>query len=268
MSAADVPLGPLPPRCAAHREEAAEGTCVRCGSFFCAACARRVLDQDYCAPCAARLDTQHLERLRLKLWGRRDGWAWSVGLVSLVLAVVAVRGLWEGAPVVIMLALGACAGAGVAFFLGVRWAREALVGTPLICALVCGLSQSQGTAVLLLLMALTAAPLYFDTRNRLFFRLEVSAASLQRLWHLRENNPLARHALSLGLSALVLPVLAPVALVLGVLALRRVDRDANPPIGRAGQAIAALVLGLAAPLLWSLLLWPSFYERLAALWPA
>jgi hypothetical protein len=265
VSIPDVPLGPITPRCAAHPDEPAGGTCARCGTFFCGQCVQWISGQAWCAPCAARPEINYLEQFRLKLWGRRDGWAWLVGLGSLILAAIALQLLVKGAPPPLVALLAALAGVGVAFFLGVRWAREALVGAPLLLALLSGLLLSPGAAVLMALLSLCALSVYFDTRNQLFFRREVSPQRLQQLWHLRENNPLARNALNFGVGALFVPVFAPLAILLGVLALRRVDPHAVPPIGRKGQAIAALVLGTGVVGVWAVVLWPLLRKGLAAL---
>jgi hypothetical protein len=261
MSVADVPLGPLAPRCATHEEQAASGTCARCGTFFCAACTRIIFDKAYCATCAERPDINYLERFRLELWGRRDAWAWTIGVSGLGLGVLAAVMLRDQ-EYPLALAFGACAGVSGAFFLGLPWARRALIGVPLLFALVCGQLGLYPIAAALAVLFLLALAVHGNTRSQLFFRRQVPAHKLQALWHLRENNPLARHALSYALSGLLLPVMAPVAIVLGALALRRVNPDAVPPIGRKGQAIAALVLGILTVLGWLGVLWPVLISLL------
>jgi hypothetical protein len=266
VSSVDIPLGPIAPRCATHPEEAATGTCSRCGTFFCAGCVRWIFDKAWCAACAARPEIDYLERFRLKLWGRRDATTWVIGVVGLGLAVVAGlggtvvvlggrgdRGLWLW-----VLVFGAGAVASAAFFLGMRWAREALMGVWLSCAVACWLFRLEGAAFFFLFLGIGAVFSYFDTRNRLFFKRPVSPARLQRLWHVRENNPRARDAMNLGLASFFFPLFAPLAIVFGVVALRRVDPHAMPPIGRKGQAIIGIVLGVGLLALWSVLLWRFF----------
>ncbi len=261
MSSLDVPLGPSEPRCATHPEEAATGTCSRCGTFFCAECVRWIFGKAWCSTCAARPEVNYLERFRLKLWGRRDASTWVVGAIGLALAAATVLGGWEERPRwLLRLVFGAVAVASAAFFLGMRWAREALVGISLSCAVACWLFGFEGTAFLFLFIGVTAIVISFDTRNRLFFQRPVSAARLQRLWHVRENNPRARDAMNLGLASFVIPVFAPLAILVGVVALRRVDPHAMPPIGRKGQAISGLVLGVGSLVMWSLLLWRLFVQ--------
>lgn len=261
MSVADVPLGPLAPRCATHPEQAATGTCARCGTFFCAACTRLIFDKAYCTACAERPDINYLERFRLKFWGRRDSWAWTLGSCGLGLAVLAVVMLGNR-EYPSALAFGASAAVCLAFFLGVPWARPALIGVPLLSALVCGQLGLYPVAAPLALLFLTALAVYGNTRSQLFFRCQVPVYKLQALWHLRENNPLARNALSFGVGGLLLPLMAPVAIVLGVLALRRVNPHSVPPIGRKGQAIAAIVLGVLTVLVWLVALWPVLISLL------
>jgi hypothetical protein len=261
MSVADVPLGPITSRCATHPEEAATGTCTRCGSFHCEQCRRFILGRPYCATCAQRPDINYLELFRLKLWGQRDSWAWTIGLYGLGLAVfaglMAVNGQYVPA-----LAAGACAGASVAFFLGVPWSRLALILTPLGFAVVCGVLSHFPALIPLVLLFLFALSAYGNTRSQLFFRREVPVPRLQRLWHQREDNPLAGHAVSFGLGGLFFPLFAPLAIVLGVTALRRVNPDAMPPIGRKGQAMAAIVLGVVTMGAWLVFLWPMVAELL------
>jgi hypothetical protein len=242
-------------RCAAHPEEAATGTCARCGTFFCGRCVQTVLGRPYCGPCAGRPEVNYLEHFRRRLWGRRDGWGWLAGMAGILFAALAVFLLLQG-----QLAQGALSAVGMAvcgaFFLGLPGAREAFIATPLVLALGSAAAGQRETAVGLGLLSLAALSLLFDTRNQLFFRRPVPEERLLRLWHVRENNPLARQALSVALGGLLLPLLAPLALLLGAWALRRVDPTAVPPIGRRGQALASMVLGGASLALWVWVLWP------------
>ncbi len=261
MSVADVPLGPITSRCASHPEEAASGTCTRCGTFHCEQCRRVIFHKPYCGTCAQRPDINYLELFRLKLWGKRDAWAWKMALYGAGLAgyagLMGVSGEYVPA-----LLTGACAGLCVAFFLGVPWSRLALILTPLSFLGVCLALEQYPTLIPLGLIFLFALFAYGDTRSRLFFRQEVPEPRLQRLWHQRENNPLARHAASFGLGGLFFPPFAPVAVVLGVMALWRVNPDAMPPVGRKGQSITAIVLGLVTMGAWLVSLWPLLSEQI------
>ncbi|QRK11127.1 hypothetical protein JQX13_14265 [Archangium violaceum] len=248
------------PRCAAHPDVPAGGVCGRCGGFFCDACATWVLGAVYCTACAALPEVNYLETFRRKLWGRRDSWAWVLGFWGLVALGVGIALLGSGNTVAGGLAL-ICSGLGVGCFFRQRWARRMLpvlaVGLG-----VAGLVR-EGTALLIpaLLLFGLAITLHQDPRHKLFFREPIPDAVLLRLWDRYENNPLARLGLMFGLYGVVLPVLAPVAVGLGVVALRRVNPQARPPIGRGGQALAALGLGLGSLVLWGGFFWP----RLSAL---
>jgi len=255
MSVVDLPLGPITPRCATHPEHAASGTCARCGGFFCAACRQLVLYKVYCASCAQRPDINYLELFRRKLWGKRDSSAWTMGTWGVMLAVftmaMLVRRQYMSA-----LALGACAGLCVAFFLRMPWARVALISTSLSLCVVSVLLKERPAVGPLALTFIFSLIAYRNTRSQLFFRLEVPIPRLQRLWHLRENNPIARNALSFAAGGLIIPLFAPVAITLGVIGLRRVNPQAMPPVGRRADAIAAIGLGVLAIAGWTRALWP------------
>jgi hypothetical protein len=261
MSVADVPLGPIAPRCATHPEQASTGTCARCGTFFCAGCTRVLFDVAYCATCAERPEVSYLERFRLKFWGKRDSWAWTMGLCGLGLAAFAVTmALDQWYP--LALAFAGCAGVCGAFFLGRPWARTALIAASMLSAAVCAQQRLVPAAAALALLFLTAVAVHGNTRSQLFFRQPVPVYKLQALWHLLENNPLARSALSCAILGLILPLLAPLGIVLGVIALRRVNPHAVPPIGRKGHAVTAIVLGGLTLVSWLLMLSPVLLKGL------
>ena len=262
----EVPASSLA-RCAIHPELIAAGTCSRCGGFACADCLTAVSGLEgrmFCAACAARPEVNYLEAFRLEYWGRRDVWAWTVGLVTVgVCALVALlllggpRSPREGLAALLLLA---SVPVGVAFFLGRPWARTALMLTPWGLALIAGALAPEVRIVPLLIgtspFALIAIRIHRDVRNQLFFRRPVTPGQLKALWNVRRNNPFARQALSFGLSGVLVPVFAPLAVLFGAVALRRVDPQAHPPIGRGGQALAGLVLGVASLLLWGFVLLP------------
>lgn len=268
---------PLPPqgRCAVHPDLPAGGTCTRCGSFICADCATSVPGLGarlYCKACAERPDVNYLEALRQRYWGKRDEWAWVVGGVTLLLCVAAAAalaqwGLQATKTSLLTLVLLIPVPVGVAFFLGQRWARHGLLAVPLLTPLVADALEPGGRFLFLLCATfgvLTALRVHNDVRNQLFFRLPVPPGELKVLWDLRFNNPMARQALRYGFSSVVMPLLSPVAVICGVVALQRVDPKATPPIGRRNQAIAGLVLGLVSPLLWGLFLVPLLFRLIDA----
>ncbi|NBD12838.1 hypothetical protein [Corallococcus silvisoli] len=260
----EVPVSAAVP-CVAHPEVLAGGTCSRCGGFMCAACSTAVLGlegQRFCAACAARPDVNYLEALRQRFWGRRDGWTWTVGFVTLLLCVGAIAcfvawGLgptWHTLLAVLMLA---AAPVGVAFFLGRPWARHALLLPPLVMAWVMWTQVSQPLWFLLLCASpgmLVAWGIHRDVRNQLFFQRPVTAKALRVLWDRRLNNPLARQALRLGVNAVLMPLLAPFAVIFGAVALTRVDLKASPPIDRRGYAIGGMLLGIVILSAWGYVL--------------
>lgn len=263
VSNADIPLGPAPARCATHSEVEATGTCARCGTFYCGVCARPVFGKTWCTACAARPEVHYLEHFRARLWGKRDGSAWVALAVSVGFGVAALQRLWQGGlPVLPTVAFMACAAAGVCFFLGLSWAREGFLAVPVLLGLACvAQKKSQGIGFFLVALGLACLPVYFDARNQLFFRRPVSRKRLERLWNLRENNPTARKGLSLALGSIFLPILAPFAVMWGVMGLRQVNPDAVPPIGRKGQALVAIVLGVVTTVGWAVALGSQFGAR-------
>jgi hypothetical protein len=216
---------------------------------------QQVFGKPWCPMCAARPEVHYLERFRLKLWGRRDGSAWAALVVGLSFGLAAFHGLWERTPALPVVAFAACAAVGLCFFLGLRWSREAFIGVPLLFVVLCRVGGFGGLAFFFFVVAVSGSIVYFDTRNQLFFRRPVSPQRLERLWHLLENNPMARRGLSLAAGSIVLPVLAPLAVIFGVVGLRRVDPDAVPPIGRKREAVGAIVLGVGVMVVWSAVVW-------------
>jgi hypothetical protein len=250
------------PRCAIHRDVAAAGMCPRCGNFLCAACTVPVLGVEHCAACAARPEVNYLETLRQRLWGRRDLGAWGVGAGS-VLLLFAALGVLPGQHGLLALCLAAWAFVGVAFFLGQPWARHGLLAAPLVLGVLGTALEGPWLLVPLLIAFLFALSLHQDARNQLFFRREVSTGRLRHLWEVHVNNPLARHALTLAVLSLVMPLVAPAAIVCGAWALQRVNPRAVPPIGRRGCALLAMAVGCGSLLLWATVLGPLVRQGLS-----
>ncbi|RKH05315.1 hypothetical protein D7X74_34675 [Corallococcus sp. CA047B] len=254
------------PHCAVHPDVLAGGTCSRCGAFVCADCVRFPLGSErvFCVACSKRPEVDYLEAFRLEHWGRRDSWAWTVGMLTLSLLLGVFLSLASGgAPSrkewLFSALYLASVPVGGAFFLGRPWARPALVVTPLVLALGAGvLEPAQRIHHLLsaLPFMFVAVLIHRDVRNRLFFRQPVTPGALAAMWNRLRNNPIARQAFHFGLSGLLMPLLSPLAVVCGVVGLFRVKPQAHPPIGRRGQALAGIVLGVLSPLLWVLVLLP------------
>ena len=244
-----LPSSPTP--CPRHPEHAAVGTCARCGAFFCEAEAIRHGEHSYCESCGARPEVGHLERMRRELWGKRDGWAWlmlaSAPLHLTFAVATGMDGMWAWAVLG-----GANTVVTVAWYLGVPQARHALLLLPPLWLAAFQLKGRDLWVLVLLVPAMGLALwLHASTRVRLYFRQEVDAERLERLWDARENNPLARLALVFGLMGLVLPVAAPLAMGLGLVGLRRVNPEATPPIGKRRQALWGLGLGGVSLVCWT-----------------
>lgn len=237
-------------RCATHPDELAGATCQRCGAFVCGACTKWLSGALYCPACAARPEVNYLETLRLQLWGKRDGSAWFVASCSL-LAVMGAQLALQAKDVPTLLAMLVALGVCVCFFLGQRWARYALLLLPVALTVQAAPGLGIPVVVVCFFLFLFALQIFRDPRSQLFFRVKVSERELRQLWDLRVNNPLARHAVSLGVVGFFLPPVAPAAIVCGVIALRRVDPEARPPIGRRASSIFGIMLGLGAMGMWS-----------------
>jgi hypothetical protein len=241
-------------RCFAHPEEPALGACARCGTFFCAQDRRTVGNKDYCASCATRPEVDYLEAFRLKYWGKRDGWAWLVAFGAVINLLFGLQLLSSGSENLLFAIISlASAAVGACFWAGLPLARLALCFVPIVSMLVGMVTQGVQAFVSGLMPIIITLVIYNDTRNKLFFREEVSAEALQKVWDLYSNNRVARAGFVLSIFGILLPVFAPIALVCSIIGLRRVDPAAHPPIGRKRQAIAGIVLG-SMGILWGLVL--------------
>lgn len=250
-------------RCSRHPDRSAVATCTRCGAFICSADRRELDARVYCPDCVVHPDVDYLEAFRLKYWGQRDTWAWLAGIGGASYAFVAVVmfvGLSGYAPenrplgIGVALAVTVMATHGICFFLGLRWARQFLFLWPVLGA---GISIATGQLRSLpgsLVSGVLAAAIFFDTRNRLFFKVPVSRKQLQRAWNLYCNNQIARLGFSLSLLSLFVGPLALISLPMCIIGLRRVNPGATPPIGRKGLAIAGVALSSIAIVLWTSML--------------
>jgi hypothetical protein len=229
-------------RCARHPENAAVSACTRCGTFVCNLDKRWVNGALYCETCAELPEVDYLETFRLKYWGKRDGWAWLIGLGALANVPLAISG-FMGGNVVLGALLAFTAVVNLCFWLGMPWARYGLVAAQvlnIVVVMFSGVPAAGAGAVFPMLITLV---IINDTRNKLFFKLEVPKEKLQKAWHLYANNSAARAGFLCGLIGLLFPPLAVVGVICSVIGLRQVDPNARPPIGRKGQAIAGIVLG-------------------------
>lgn len=256
----EVPL-PEGARCSSHPATPATAACRRCGLHLCGADAAPIDGLPFCKECAARPDVDGLLALRTKCLGERDGWAWLFGAFAVadVFALVKLVSLLrypttKPRDVVVLVLLLGWAVVCAAFWAGARVARRLALALWLLQlplgAFVFGSDALPAFAAsgLPLVAALTS------TRTRLFFRLEVSRTALRRLWRHRYDNPIARQGFTMALLGPFMPPFAPLAVVLGVMGLQRVDSKARPPMGRRGQAIAAIAVGALFTVGWGVVL--------------
>ncbi|MFL5321893.1 MAG: hypothetical protein ACJ790_19690 [Myxococcaceae bacterium] len=227
-------------RCAAHPDNAATANCTRCGTFICALDTKVLSKRIYCETCAARPDVNYLEAFRLKYWGKRDSWAWLYGIGAVGNFALAISLLIEGRPFWAMYALlGTIMGGG--YFLGMQWARYASLALPVLLFGTGAVSGNPASGAVGVLPFIMAVGVFFDTRNRLFFKVPVTEKSLQRSWDLYANNQMARNGMMLGIASLLMFPLAPFGLACSIIGLMRVDPNAWPPIGKRAHAIVGLV---------------------------
>ncbi|MDP1918508.1 MAG: hypothetical protein Q8L14_19830 [Myxococcales bacterium] len=214
----------------------------------------------FCADCAARPEVDFLDAYKREHWGKRDSWAWLLGLTGLVSAAtsafllttidLAEPFLTGALPWLVFTALYAVIG--VAFWFRVRHARAALVvlvvllGIVLVAALG---PMALGTMMIPLAIAASALT---TTRTKLFFQMDVTAAALEKEWRRRYDNPMARQALSYGLASLFFPLFGPIAFVTGLIGLSRVNPTATPSIGGRKAALVGVLLGFVVTLAWVL----------------
>jgi hypothetical protein len=242
--------------CPAHPAEPSVGACTRCGRFYCAK-ERILLDaRPYCGDCGTRPDVDWLGHHYRQLEGKRSGLAWfllflGLGLVmsGLALAISSLdrpRGLAGGVGLIVF---GGCA---IAVFSGRPRARPALfLGAALATASFL-LDAREWIALVPggLLFGLAGAA-WTDVRTRVFFRVPVSRRELLRHYHREGSNPLAITASRLAFVSLIIPGLGLVSLVMGVMAVTRVNKKATPPVGNLSAALGAIIFSLFTMVIWA-----------------
>ncbi len=239
--------------CAQHLAVEATVTCARCGAFVCRACERPVHGVIYCVSCAQRPDVNWLETWRQSQLGRREGLAFLALVMSVVWALATV-GTWRSVSspgdgvVVGLLALQTLHG--FAFFKGVTFSRIALLLLAFAWAALWAADNVEWAAVMAVVNLVSWFVVLVDTGNKLFFRLEVSEAALEKHWRLYGDNPLSMTASQLAMLALFIPPMAPVALVTAGVALSRVDATAVPPVGNRWRCITSLLFSAVLTVGW------------------
>jgi hypothetical protein len=252
-SALVAPVSFVGARCPQHLEQSASGACARCGAFFCSRDEVAISGKKYCGECGKRPELNYLEQMRLKYWGARDSWTYLIAIGTLSDAAQALASMVQLSPAAVVFA--AIAAIKICFFLGLPFARRAILAVPsatmfgiLLVMMMEGKPMTGpvvgvllGTSIFptLILLAIT-----HSTRNKLFFKVEVPEAELKKLWSTYHDNPLARTSALVGVIGLVVPLIPLVAMALGGIALRRVNPHSMPPVGRQKTAIAGVVLGV------------------------
>ena len=221
----------------------------------------------FCADCAVRPEVDFLDAYKREHWGKRDSWAWLLGLTGLASAAISTfmlttvdlaAPLFTGALAwVVFTALYAVVG--VAFWFRVRLARPGLVVLVALLGVVLVASLGPAALVSMVIPLGVAGSALTTTRTKLFFRIDVTAAALEKEWRRLYDNPIARQALSYGVASLFFPLFGPIALVTGFIGLSRVNPAATPSIGGRGAALAGVVLGFVVTLGWILVLGISVF---------
>lgn len=228
------------PRCAKHPDKVAQDTCSRCGNFYCADERVLVGMKAFCESCGALPEVNYLEQFRLERWGKRDGWAYLIGVSALAQLALAFQFIRIDDPLSAGISVIAAANA-VCYFLGLPFARYSLIGVNVAMLIFNTVEDPNGWTRSILPIAVSIA-IFNDTRNQLFFKVPVPQDKLKKAWDLYANNTMARRGFFLGMFGMLIPPLAVVGLICSVIGLRRVNPDAHPPIGRKGMAIAGIAM--------------------------
>ena len=236
-------------------ESAPAAACSRCGTFVTAESLKLIDAKVYCLTCAVRPDVDYLEAFRLKHWGKRDLWAWLVAIGGalnlLMVAAILIDGSWlegqtpKASAVTIGTSITSALVAG-AFFAGRKWARIGLLANLLASTTLQVVVAEQPFLAAfpgLLIGTLVAVAILGDTRNQLFFKLEVSRGQLRKAWDLYANNSIARMGYMLAILSILIWPLGVVALPLSLVGLSRVAPQAMPPVGRKWQAVTGVIVG-------------------------
>ena len=240
--------------CPKHPGAESVGTCERCGRVYCAA---ERIDLDlhfYCGDCGIRDDVDWLGKHYRKFEGRRSGLAWfvfAIGILASALSTAALlnaenwkeRGFFAG-----ILLFGAVS---LTVMSGKPWSRLAMLTSIPFVALIFVVSTGEPwSAMAALPLLLLTGSIYNDVPTRLFFRVPVGRPTLRKHYDREGSNPLAIQASRLALLGLFIPGVCALTLVMGVIALTRVNSKAVPPVGNVSAAVGAIVFSLFTSLIW------------------
>lgn len=230
------------------------GTCSRCGRFHCAAEQIALDDRVYCADCGTRQDVDWLGQHYRKLEGQRSGVVWFLLLLGIGLSAASIAGLagaenWkERGFLAGLLAFGL---ASLTPMSGKPWSRWVLLLSGPLAAIIFVSATGDGWGFMLVVpMVGVAAMVWTDVRTRLFFRLPVPRKDLHAHFRREGSNPLAVYASRLALLGLFVPGVCVISLVMGVVALTRIDSKAIPPVGNLSAALGAIIFSTFTSLMW------------------
>lgn len=240
-------------RCAQHPGQAATGTCDRCGSYFCGQCYREIGGKRFCSACLQRSGVDYLADFKKRVWGKRDGYVWWLGLVGslaslgfLVSGLLAMAGRQSGGSVYLAVLGAVGLLVFVSYFLLLPWARAGIFAFPVAVIVLNVLSNpaEAGRAIgQQAIPFLIYASAFASSRNKLAFRIDINAAALEKLYKGYYDNQLARAGLVGGGLSMLFPPLALLSLPCAIVGFRRASqREVWPPVGRRKSAIAGMVL--------------------------
>lgn len=252
--------------CPKHPEAEAVGACDRCGRFFCAA-ERIGLDaRSYCGECGVRDDVDWLGKHYRQFEGKRSGGAWVmlplglvVGAFGIAVLVGPREGWHERSAGVGFLVLGLSC---VAIFTGRPGTRPALFFGAAAATLGLAIAFGPLPAFMAgLVLFIIAASSWTDLTTRLFYRVPVAREELLKHFLREGNNPLALLSSRLAFLGLFIPGLGLLSLVLGALALSKVDTQKAPPVAGARIAVGAIIFSLFTLLIWAAVALPILARR-------
>lgn len=193
--------------------------------------------------------------------GRRSVMAWSIGALSLVLFGLAGLALTSvtkrDTPLQGFLIAGGLvtlALAGVGFFTGRPQGRWMPLAAAVPASGLFGLASDNPPVTFFfgsLILLVFAGAAFTDVRSKLFYRVAVPRPDLLKYYRRVEDNPMAVYASRVALVSLIVPLLGLVGIVMGVIGLARVNRQATPPVGNASTAIGAIIFSLLTTLGWA-----------------
>jgi hypothetical protein len=215
-----------------------------------------VLGKAYCAACGARPDVNYPRAYRDAHWGKRDSWAWFMGVTGLLGLMAGAQMVAKGAGLGVVFMLSAVCS--LMFWSGARAGRAALVVGTLISVLIT-FAQTRVPNVIAIGFVVAALR---SPRTKLFFEIEVSEAELAEAWLATHDNQVAAYSRALGFIALatmltwigprefayVTAAIGALAVFTGIIGLRNVNPSAHPPVGRKGAATLGVVTGAIAML--------------------